>query len=210
MDGLNWVVAFGSFMLGVAGTGLTAYVVSRNKLSGKIDEISEKIGKITLQETAIAQAKETGKLQAISEKIDSIVYEQKLISSANEAAKIDVLTSKMEEVLEQQKCITLTTETIKSDIENSSWRKKENQILRRQKIELLYIKTVEYSRVRVNYLYPQKNIQQKELFESHNYFYSLYAEILMIIELYFNINNELLDVSSKVCQNHGKDRKSVV
>ncbi|KJF90732.1 hypothetical protein [Photobacterium leiognathi] len=101
MDLLNLVASLGSlgsFLLGVVGTGLTAYVVSRNKLSGKIDEIDEKIEKIIHQEKSISKAKESGRLQAISEKIDSII--------------------------DEQKCITLTTETIKSDIENSNWRKK--------------------------------------------------------------------------------------
>ncbi|KJF90733.1 hypothetical protein CTM94_10595 [Photobacterium leiognathi] len=78
--------------------------------------------------------------------------------------------------------------------------------MRRQKIELLYEKVVEYYSIRVDFLYPN-NIQENELFDSRSYFYSLYSEIVMIIELYFNINNELSDVSLKFSENHNKTIK---
>lgn len=193
MDVLNLVVALGSFLLGVAGTGFTAYVVARNKHSARIDTITEKLNEIALQEIAIAQAKEVGKLQAISKKIDCIVEEQKLITSVSEAAKIDVLTSKMEEVLEQQKHITLATETIKSDVENISWKKKENHTLRRQKIELLYIKLSDYTHIMAQHVYCSTFITEDSSIKNARDFYVLKSEISMLIELYFNQNNRLKD-----------------
>ncbi|PSV32285.1 hypothetical protein [Photobacterium sp. GB-72] len=170
MDIFNSIPSFGSFLLGAASAGLISYITSRNKEAGKIAEINSKLDDVIQQTTAISKANESGKIEAIGIKLD--------------------------EVVKQQGEITKATKKIESDIDIDNWTKKENRSLRREKIELLYLKIEECYQVRIEFLNPRIKLgtekeQIREQEEKHIYYYKLNTDIEMLIRLYFNADNKL-------------------
>ncbi|KJG05036.1 hypothetical protein UB33_15315 [Photobacterium angustum] len=106
------------------------------------------------------------------------------ITSRNkEAGKIDAIDEKLEKVVSQQKSLTIVTEKIKSDVDIKNWISKENRILRREKIELLYSKLEELYFHRGVYIFEREQ-------ENAFLFHRLVTDIKVIIELYFNHDNE--------------------
>ncbi|OBU26654.1 hypothetical protein C0Z01_06170 [Photobacterium kishitanii] len=181
-----------SFLVGLIGAGIGAYVVSYFKISAQItaetNHIKEKLEQIYLKKNQ----EESAKIDAVTNKIDEILEQQRAITSTNEAAKIDVLTAKMDQVVEQQKNITTTTETIKSNVDIDNWRKKENQILRRDKIELLYTKITQSSKIRRDFIYGQHTLNEERKNEIHEDVANISFEIAKIIALYFGKEEELV------------------
>ncbi|KJF83550.1 hypothetical protein [Photobacterium angustum] len=174
-----------SFLAGLIGAGVGAYAVSYFKVSAQIKAHTNHIEEILDQKYLIKNKEESAKIDVVTNRLDDILKQQKAITGTNEAEKIDVLTAKMDQVVEQQKCITLTNELIKSDIENISWKRKESQIIRRQKIDEVYVKLLELQYIRGAY------VANKTEYSSR--FHELNTEVIGIIHLYLNNNDELHD-----------------
>ncbi|KJF93399.1 hypothetical protein UB33_05700 [Photobacterium angustum] len=182
-----------SFLAGLIGAGIGAYAVSYFKVSAQVTAQTNHIKEILDQKYLMKNQEELAKIDTVTNKIDEILEQQRAITSINEAAKIDVLTAKMDQVVEQQKNITTTTETIKSNVDIDNWRKKENQILCREKIELLYSKFSEYfleCKIMLSPITDSTTIEHKK--EASKKVFLLCDEVNMISNLYFRSNSELM------------------
>lgn len=74
-------------------------------------------------------------------------------SRIKKSGEIDTLTAKIEEVRDQQIVLTSATEKVKYDIEHQVWRKKEQETIKRDKLENYYIQIGEI----INDMYAQVN-----------------------------------------------------
>lgn len=126
----NWhfyIISFFVSLITISGFAfLKSYFTEQGKyaaLETKLDLIEKK-----------AEAAENAKFTAILNNLDA-VKDQVL---TQEKAKYQAIEESLETIEKQVKATTLTSENIKTSLDHGNWRKKELEILKREKLELYY------------------------------------------------------------------------
>ena len=74
-------------------------------------------------------------IKTISHHLKALKKQQRELSKSTRAGEIDAISEKMNTVVKQLEITTTTAEQIKNEIEHNHWRKKEIELIRREKLE---------------------------------------------------------------------------
>ncbi len=127
-----------------------------------------------------ASAKKSAEIRAVTSHLKDLKEQQKELSSSSKAGEIDAISENIRSVMTQLEVTTTTAEQIKNEIEHDHWRRKEIELIKRQKLEELILLMDQVYDSYLGYI-------QDELFLNDNsYNFSELSKAKVICNLYLS------------------------